>query len=242
MKLNIAVCDDENNFADLVFDRAKKILDEGMYDYEIQKFSSAEKLLRYCAENSIDIVLSDIDMPDMNGFEMKEKLYDICRGAYVIFITAHEELAYQSYTYRPYWFVSKKDIQRLDGELTKLADKIIAAKSKPEIVHIMLNEPIGIDVGEVMYLESHRNYILFHKCNGEIVRARGKINDVNSQLKEKGFIGVQKSYVVNCRFISKFTRAAITMTDGTQINVTRNVNKLTKAQNEYMRFLRNTRW
>lgn len=36
----------------------------------VQVFTSARKALQYIAENPVDVVLTDIEMPDMNGLEL----------------------------------------------------------------------------------------------------------------------------------------------------------------------------
>ena len=40
----------------------------------VQVFTGARKALQYIAENPVDVVLTDIDMPDMNGLELSQRL------------------------------------------------------------------------------------------------------------------------------------------------------------------------
>lgn len=40
----------------------------------VQVFTGARKALQYIAENPVDVVLTDIEMPDMNGLELSHRL------------------------------------------------------------------------------------------------------------------------------------------------------------------------
>lgn len=42
----------------------------------VQVFTSARKSLQYIAENPVDVVLTDIEMPDMNGLELSHRLME----------------------------------------------------------------------------------------------------------------------------------------------------------------------
>lgn len=42
----------------------------------VQVFTSARKALQYIAENPVNVVLTDIEMPDMNGLELSHQLME----------------------------------------------------------------------------------------------------------------------------------------------------------------------
>ena len=42
----------------------------------VQVFTGARKALQYIAENPVDVVLTDIEMPDMNGLELSQRLME----------------------------------------------------------------------------------------------------------------------------------------------------------------------
>lgn len=42
----------------------------------VQVFTGARKALQYIAENPVDVVLTDIEMPDMNGLELSHRLME----------------------------------------------------------------------------------------------------------------------------------------------------------------------
>ncbi len=81
MKKRILVVDDDT--MNLV--RTKMILEE---DYEVLLVDSGMKALDKMEREKVDLVLLDIEMPRMNGFETFERMKTIAAGVPVIFLTA----------------------------------------------------------------------------------------------------------------------------------------------------------
>ena len=81
MKKRILVVDDDT--MNLV--RTKMILEN---DYDVFLVDSGMKALDKMACERVDLVLLDIEMPRMNGFETFERMKEIAAGVPVIFLTA----------------------------------------------------------------------------------------------------------------------------------------------------------
>jgi diguanylate cyclase (GGDEF)-like protein len=71
------------------------VLEEGLrlFDYEAFSFSSGEKALARLAEGDVDLVLLDVNMPGIDGFELCRKLKEnpVTRDTVVIFCTVRGE-------------------------------------------------------------------------------------------------------------------------------------------------------
>ena len=87
MTLRIAVCDDEKDALLFLKRTVANIVPKYEKDFEIVTFDNADDLIRYCRNNLTDIILMDIDMPEINGFgaiETIKKFYasSSCDGFY----------------------------------------------------------------------------------------------------------------------------------------------------------------
>ena len=62
--------------------------------YKLILVKTGEKALAYLAKNPVDLVLLDIQMPDMDGFETCEKIKELRlnRNVPVIFLTADADV------------------------------------------------------------------------------------------------------------------------------------------------------
>ena len=83
---NILVVDD-NKFN---LTAAKKVLCD---DYKVTAVMRGAQALTFLEGNDCDIVLLDINMPEMDGFEVLERIRGIerCRNLPVIFLTADDD-------------------------------------------------------------------------------------------------------------------------------------------------------
>lgn len=239
----IVVCDDDASFAENLHKKISGILLESNISHHIVELYDGSELLDYCRQNAVDIVFADIEMPKMTGFESVRKLQEYQTEITIVFITAHEEFAYQAYDYHPYQFISKNDLGKLDMLVKRLAGKIVSRKQCNEVTHIRLGHNIiDIQVTEVMYFKSKRNYVLAYYLDGSQLKFRANLKSIYEQLCNVGFIQIHRSYVVNCRFIFDFSTSKVLLKDHTEISVTRNADMRKEAQRIYGKFQREIRW
>ena len=101
MKLtfNIVICDDDIDFVDNIHQRVLKAAKGADMLCNIFELYDGKELVEFCQKNISDIVLADIDMPEINGFEAIKILQKQQPDLAIIFITAHEEFAFQAYDY-----------------------------------------------------------------------------------------------------------------------------------------------
>jgi FixJ family two-component response regulator len=58
-------------------------------DYDVRLFTSAAALLENCCLSEVDCLISDIDMPHMDGFELLRLVRAACPQLPAILITGH---------------------------------------------------------------------------------------------------------------------------------------------------------
>lgn len=235
---NIVVCDDDGQFADKATEKVSEIMSSNGYKYTIHECYNGRELVEYCKNNRTDIVLADIDMPYMNGFESVEELQKKQPELSVIFITAHNELAYQAYDYHPFCFVSKTDLGRLNRVLLKLINKINLKKERNNIIRLQFENVIDIEVDKIVYFDTSKNYIVTHRADNTCFSFRGTIKKVYEQLKNDGFVLVQRGYIANCRYIKQLNSKYVILYNDEKIAMTRDVTKSKEARELYGKFVR----
>ena len=238
--IKIAICDDETGFLRSIYERTTKVFEKLGYPCKIYDFSDSRELIAYCRREPVDAILADIDIPGKNGFDAVRELKEQQPDIPVIFVSSHEELAYQSFRYNPYQFVSKSDMDRLDDVLSGLVKRLIRHREINNIIHFAsASGVVDINVNEIMYFKGDRNYVAAYGENGKtLFKFREKLKNLYPALSGSGFIYTQKSYIINCRFISRFERKRVMLTDGTEITNTRRSEIVDEAQRLYGRFMR----
>ncbi|MEJ7673123.1 MAG: LytTR family DNA-binding domain-containing protein [Chitinophagaceae bacterium] len=193
----------------------------------------------YYGAKKPQLLFLDIEMPQMNGFELLEKLPQIDFD--LIFTTSYDQYAIKTIRFSALDYLLKP-IDR--EELKKAVQKVIARKKYPlpeqiEALLQKLNQPtipvnkIGIPTMEGLHMisvesiiscASDSNYtILFLKNNQKITASR-TLKEIQEMLEDYSFARVHHSYLVNLNEVEKYVRGEggyLLMSNGTAVDVSR---------------------
>lgn len=87
----------------------------------LNTFTDASTALEYIKENNVDIVFSDIEMPEMNGITFGKQLFNISPDTVLIYITAYGEYALDAYSnYAMGYLLKPVSLNALNKLLSKL--------------------------------------------------------------------------------------------------------------------------
>lgn len=219
--LRIAICDDDKNFLDLIYNKVTELCYENSIEFDLKCFSSPMETLKEQQINKINLLFLDIDMPDMNGFELANQIQEINPQIYLIFVTSKNELVYQSLQYHPYFFIRKTHLyEELSRQIIDV-NNIIKKKEKQKIIINSTSGAQKISTEEIMYIENNKNYVQYI-LSDRVVTARKSISDVELELEKYGFARVHAGFIVNLSYIEKFNSKEITLKNGDIIPISRN--------------------
>ena len=127
--LHIAICDDENKIREDITGTVRNYF-EGV---RITQFGNGHNLLESFNRQSFDMVLLDIDMPEMNGITLAARIKQIKPDTVILFLTAYKEYAFDAFQVHPSGYLLKPVLPEL---LQKEIDHAMSAHPKAEILHI----------------------------------------------------------------------------------------------------------
>ncbi len=191
------------------------------------------------SEESPDLVLLDIQMPKLNGFEVLEVADP---PPAVIFITAYDEYALKAFEVHAIDYLLKPfSKERFDEALRRAEEQLrsknprslqplledVSAKSEPtERVLVRDGSQVTIiPVETIDYIEALDDYVRII-AGGKKHMKRGTLSSLEKQLPKTRFIRAHRSFILNIDRLSKIelyakdSRVAI-LKDGTRIQVSR---------------------
>lgn len=185
----------------------------------VQSFQDPTVAIEFCGINEIDLVLLDINMPDLSGIKVAQQLLPKPR---VVFSTAHGEHAVTAFDIGVCDFLMKpfpferflKAIQRVGASLA--ADQIQATDEHFIFVRSG-NERVRLDIDELRYVESARNYVLFHTAD-ETILSLMSMSKVLDLLPARQFVRCHRSYIVSKSHVDAVSNAVVTVS-GTEIPI-----------------------
>lgn len=205
--IRIAICDDNdvtlNKLGSIVSDSFIKYTD----DFKLNCLSSGALLMDKHMDEPFDIIFLDIDMPEMTGFDVARSLRDNFSLCFIIFVTSHSELVYDSMDFQPFNFIRKNCDIPMEQSVENIVKKLMRHMRQNE--KIVLKDDISgrcvVYFREIAYIESSRHYVLYYPVNREQpIKMRGSINECEDKYKEYDFVRIHKRYLVNLRFLSDF--------------------------------------
>jgi two-component system, LytTR family, response regulator len=191
-----------------------------------------------------DLVLLDIEMPELNGFEIVAALDESSMPG-IVFITAFEDYALQAFEVDAIDYLQKPvtperfaaAVQRAIG---RLAQARVSRASVARALTTWRREGGGyrtrfvvrtrsthafVPVHEVVWIDAADNYLQLH-AGGRARLVRGTIKDAEAELDPAAFLRIHRSAIVSIGHVVAIEAQAgggyvLRLTDGTRLRTSR---------------------
>ncbi len=190
-----------------------KLLCQQIPDLEVVKsFNSPQDLLAEFPTLDFDLLISDIDMPGLNGLELAEQL----RGKPIIFITAYAEFAADAFDLQAVDYIRKPlKIERLKQAIQKLLS-IRGRKPIEEKNFVQLNTDQGkylLYFDQIAYIQTSsldsRDKIVRLVDQKEVTLKNISFDKLLEILPEMQFCRINKKEIISMNIISSFSHDEI---------------------------------
>lgn len=231
-KVNIAICDDDVTMMHLIEDESKKYFEKQNTEVEFLLFQNGESLISAVKqkENSIDILLLDIDMPGMSGFEVAKILRETCEELILIFITSHEMYVYDSFEYRPFRYIRKSKLKTELPLALRAAYSLCLTKVKK---YVTVEDDAGeyiLELSKISYFEINGRKIDIHLTDGRMIHAKKTMKAFYKEVQEKNFVKIYEGCAVNIQYIKGYLKDEIILDNGEKLLTSREGMKKVKKE------------
>ena len=199
--MQIAVCDDEIKIQEEIAAYIEKEFPHNKIDC----FSDGESFLAFLKaspENLPDLLLLDIDMPGISGMEVAASLEKEKAGTLIVFVTAHDELVYDSFKYHPFAFVRKKFLEEELRAVLADCQKEIEGRKK-RFIFQSASQTVNLSQSEILYFEGQANYLAIHTTGNSSAeyRMRSTMAALEEELTSSDFLRIHKGFLVNLEHV-----------------------------------------
>ncbi|MGN1203644.1 MAG: LytR/AlgR family response regulator transcription factor [Lachnospiraceae bacterium] len=217
--MRIAICDDKKEDIAIARKELENICLKLDCKMDIYEFIDGNIMVQDIIENKIEVVLLDIDMPEINGMDIANSLVEKVPFITIIFLTNQVELVFQTIKYRPLRFVRKSCLK---DELEEAIQAAIQKNaSEMYVLHFAgENTTSSYPIRDILYVESKGHYMEIH-IKEEVKRIRGKLSEYEKKLEEYGFIRIHIGYLVNVRYISMLNSQGVELDNGETLPVSK---------------------
>lgn len=188
--------------------------------FDIRRYADAVTFLtEYDAD--CDIVLMDIEMPDLSGMDASRKLRETDSEVTLIFITNLVQYAVSGYEVSALDFIVKP-VSYYNFVLKikrALRDRRLKSEKSEELSLSCESGVRRVAIAAVKYIEVAGHHLIFHTFDG-IVDVCGTLKDMETELAGKHFSRCNNCYLVNLKHVSEIG-ASSCVVGGEEVQISR---------------------
>lgn len=215
--VKFAVCDDEREMTDYISDKLREYYPG---DCEIRKYEDGESLLADSRKQLFDALFLDIDMPDLDGMELANRIRESNEYVKIIFVTNKDNLVYDTFKYMPFRFIRKTCLEdELPEAAVALRDAI--AQSNATIIFNTKSGERCVQVCDIIYAEVKNHTITVFLIEDKLTVSKS-MDELECELRKFGFIRTHKSFLVNHRHVKTISQNNILTDTNQSVPLSRN--------------------
>jgi two-component system LytT family response regulator len=216
MKIKSILIDDNAFIANVLLDQLK----ENHPDIEVMTIAkNGNEGLEKINLLKPDLIFLDIEMPDMNGFEMLSQLETI--NFQTIFITSHSHYAIKAFRFNALDYLVKPiDEKELASAIRKLSnyknksgnhykiqkalENLKAESVSDQTLYLQTqNGMIDLPLKQIVIIEGNRNYSYIHLSDNTKILSSKTLGYFEEIFSDMYFFRCHRSYIVNSAFINR---------------------------------------
>lgn len=222
-RMRVAVCDDDQGALSIIASSLKEVFATHGVDATMSLFSSAVELSSLMPVRRYDLLLLDIDMPELDGIEFAHQLREAHDKVDIMYISNREDRVFDSLRVSPVGFIRKSRFLEDMSEVVGTYLAVRRDRSRQSVVVLRDHDSVHpVQVEKIVYIEGQRKQQLVHVEGRERpISLTRTMAELEEELSGEGFIRIHKGYLVNYRFIQVIEGGDVLLTNGERLPISR---------------------
>ena len=212
----LAICDDNKAYLELVESKIQKYCSENQLNIIVDSFEDSDMLAEYVEEKKLyDAYILDIEMPNLSGVKLAEKIRESSECAYIVFLTAYESYAIKACGINVLNYVLKEQMEEeLDSVLAKLFERL--ERMNDDKVYVISNQRkyVKIQQRNIIYIYKNQKNAVFVLDGMEEERERITLQEVYQKLDNSDMVLLDRGIILNMQHVRKIVDDHVIMKGG----------------------------
>lgn len=219
----IAICDDESHFRKLICEILIDYMDKKGILYEIDEFELGKDFVNLGIEIlKYKIVFLDINMDELDGMETAQKIREVSKDIFIVFVTAFINYTLEGYRVDAVRYILKNNVNF--SELVFECMDAISMKMNYVVKRKTFNFNEGtknMPLERLLYVESRLHKLEFYIMEDRLNKYSlyGTLNDMEKELADNAFVRIHQSYLVNMKHVEKVSRYKVLLSNGIELEI-----------------------
>ena len=219
------------------------LIEKYKFPLEVAQATNGKTALEYMRTHPIDILLTDVKMPQMDGLELARHTFEkypdvriLVFSAYGEFEFAKKAMAAQAVSY----LLKPIDPEELTHAVDKAVQVVLRKQENKRMQNLLQNTQAldkqkkialsvadkieVVEIGSIIRCESESNYTTFYLKSGEKLIVSKTLKEFDELLAPYHFLRVHQSHLINLDEIKSFIKSDggyIRMKDGASVSISR---------------------
>lgn len=239
--MKIIICDD--SIKDLI--KIEKLLQKyiGFHpdiNIDISKYSNPSKLYdEICGKEAADIYILDMLMAEKTGIDIGSQIRKSGSEKVIIYITSSDDFALDAYRVHAARYLLKPIREEDFFEAMDYALSCTETKKGPVYLIKTKEGFTSIPYFKIEYIENASRILDIHLTDGESIKSifirKSFDSEIEGLLRDKSFLQIHKSFVINLKYVKKLTQNSVIMESGANLPVSKA--RSTGVKKEYLLFV-----
>ncbi|MTH55498.1 response regulator [Bacillus mangrovi] len=166
---------------------------------------SAEEAYEYVKKEAIDLLIADIEMPELSGYELADIIHTHALNIAVIFVTAASGYAVHAFELNVHDYIMKpypKD--RLEKSIQRYIEKNQSSEIAGRLFLRQKSEIHIVQKKEIIFIERTGRSTTIYTKSGP-VKTYQTLNELEGELRERDFIRSHRSFIINIHYVKNFS-------------------------------------
>lgn len=216
-ELRIAICEDEPEESEKLL---RFIGSSGM-DTRTDVFENGEDLLKTYKPDAYDLIFMDIYLSGLSGVDTVRAIRQTDKRVPIAFTTTSADHALDGYRLDVMRYMEKPVTADAVLDALKLAER--KRRELPGLQIAEGRKNLSIPLGQILYVEQKAHDLYFHLTGNRILKARGRLDEIESSFPPLPYIRCHKSYLANLDFVTGLDKELMVfhMKDGSNVHIRR---------------------
>ncbi len=237
--IRIAIVDDEKTFVHMYQKEIAHLFDKCSVECTIDTYTNSNIFQSEYRSNEYDLIFLDIDMPEVTGIEVASELRKMGSKATLVFVSNHDHFVFETFRYAPYRFVRKDKLLNDTAEMVTSFCRALEKRPTHMLLDLEDEKNSLEDLSQIMYFYSIRHDIFFYntqKISVHLAMRTYTMDQLEEELKNKGFIRIHRTYLLNHQWILRIQGDAVYLKNGDSLPLSRG--RAEGVKQEYQKLLR----
>ena len=167
--------------------------------------TSADEAYEYIKKEAIDLLIADIEMPNLSGYELADIIHSHALNISVIFVTGNSGYAVHAFEINVHDYIMKPyPKERLIQSVQRLMEKNKSTEIAGRLYIKQKNNIHIIQKKDIIFIERSGRSTTIHTKTGPI-KTYQTLNELEGELRERDFIRSHRSFIINIHYVLNFS-------------------------------------